>query len=130
MASSDYKGISMRTMDSMLGVSIPDNDIRIRITATISAVEPCTPIERAARAVGACDDVEIDGSERGEMLFGRRADWYGKQARAAIETLRASGAELAPEALARFRQLQKAGATEIEIIEACFDAMIEAALSQ
>ncbi|ALH80386.1 hypothetical protein [Sphingopyxis macrogoltabida] len=119
----------MPTMDSVLGVSIPDNDIRIRIEAMISAVEPCTPIERAARAVGACDDIEIDGSERGEMLFGRRADWYGKQARAAIETLRASGPELAPEALSTFRRLQRGGASEIEIIEACFAAMIDAALS-
>lgn len=119
----------MPTMQSMLGVSISDNDIRVRIDAMISAVEPCTPIERAARAVGACDDFEIDGSARGEMLFGRRADWYGQQARAAIGTLRASGAELAPAALIRFRQMRESGASDIEIIEACFDAMIDAALS-
>ncbi|WP_447762668.1 hypothetical protein [Sphingopyxis panaciterrae] len=120
----------MTMMGYVPAFSIPDNDARIRIAATIGAVGPCTPIERAARAVAACDDIEIDGSKRGELLFGRRADGYNQQARAAIETLRTGKSDLAPGALETYRRLRDAGASEIEIIEACFGTIINAVLAE
>lgn len=111
------------------GVSLLENDIRIRIASTIGAVEPCTPLERAARAVAASDDVEIDGSERGEILFGRRKYLYWRYARAAIEGLRVSKAELVQEALAEHRRLSDVGIGEAEIMASCFEKMLDAVLN-